>query len=161
MHALVTLLAIAFAASCTPSTTSELRVAGSTDQQNWPRDDAARMCLGVPGELQSTCPLERGHVVAVKAVRESVSPKGRDFLVGATIYVVASPGLTAEWLGHRIGCYKARLAEAAPAEPAVCPLDRSAKVRVDGTTNGFAVTVKSDDLEIARSILRASEAFAN
>jgi hypothetical protein len=81
--------------------------------------------------------------------------------VGARIYVPASQNTTAEWLGHRIACYQARLTEM-PAAPAACPLaSASAKVRVDGTSNGFAVTVTSDDLQTARAILRTSETFAN
>jgi hypothetical protein len=152
------LLAIAWTTACTSSMTSDPRA----PLQGGRAESVARACLDVPQEQQAMCPLESGRVLAVRAVREPVSPKGRDFLVGATIYVPAAPGLTAEWLGHRIACYHARLAEAAPSVPAACPLvDGSAKVRVDGTSNGFAITVKSDDLEMARSILRTSEMFAN
>jgi hypothetical protein len=163
LRATFALFAIASSMACTPSTTSDPRVPSASEQQHGrAQESVARSCLGVPNEQQAICPFERGHVLAVKPVREPVSPKGRDFLVGARIYVPATPGITAEWLGHRIACYHARLAEVAPAAPGGCPLvDASSKVRVDGTNTGFAVTVRSDDLETARAILRTSEMFAN
>ncbi len=161
-YATFALLAIAASAACTSTSASDPRVPSAVAERDRSEEQIARACFDVPPEQQAVCPLERGRVFAVRAVREPVSPKGRDFLVGARIYVPASPGLTAEWLGHRIACYQARLDKLGPVAPPACPLvDGTAKVRVDGTNNGFAVTVRSDDLEMARSILRTSESFAN
>ena len=100
--------------------------------------------------------------MAVKAVREAASPKAREMLVGARIYVPASPGTSAEWLGRRIGCYQARMIVEPPPAPATdCPFAYAGStVRVDGTSDGFAVTVKSEDWASAHRILETSETLA-
>ena len=103
---------------------------------------SAGACLDVPNQELSRSPLEARHVLAVNAVREPFPLKGRRAaLLGATVYILASPGLTKEWLGHLIECHIARGAQPSPvADPLVAG---SPTVDVVSTGNGFAVSITS------------------
>jgi hypothetical protein len=122
-------------------------------------DPAARVCVDIPVAERSSSPLQRFRVLDVVPLREPVPPRNlAQRLVGARIYLLASPGLTKEWLGHLIECYIAL--HAGSASPTPDPLAVT-KVMADvtSTTNGFVVTLTSRDLDDAERIRRESEAL--
>ena len=118
--------------------------------------DSAGACMDVPNQELSRSPLEARHVLAVNAVREPFPLKGRRAaLLGATVYILASPGLTKEWLGHLIECHIARGAQPSPvADPLAAG---SPTVDVVSTSNGFAVSITSKDPYQAERILSESQ----
>jgi len=116
---------------------------------------SAGACTDVPAQELSRSPLEARQVLAVNAVREPFPLKGRRAaLLGATVYILASPGLTKEWLGHLIECHVARGAQPSPVAD---PLTGSPTVDVVSTGNGFAVSITSKDPYQAERILHDSQ----
>jgi hypothetical protein len=79
-------------------------------------------------------------------------------LVGAKVYLLASSGLTREWLGHLLECHIARHAGSASERPDPLAVN-TASVDVVATSNGFLVTITSRDYDDAQRILRESEAL--
>jgi hypothetical protein len=123
-------------------------------------DDAvARACIDVPEAEQRVSPLETRRVLAVEAIREPTPPKNlMQHLTGARVYILASPGLTREWLGHLLECHIARVSGSVSQKPDPLAVPK-ARVEVLSTTNGFLVTIASRDLDDARRILVDSEAL--
>jgi hypothetical protein len=70
--------------------------------------------------------------------------------------------MTAEWLQHVVDCHVARNASMGYAMPEMsdCPLMlKNATATVTSTGNGFAVTIRSDDMDTVREIRRRAEAL--
>jgi hypothetical protein len=104
-------------------------------------------------------PLESRRVLAVEPIHEPIPPKNlMRHLAGAKVYILASPGLTREWLGHLLECHIARVSGSASQRPDPLAVPK-ARVEVFSTTNGFLVTIASRDLDDAERILVASEAL--
>ena len=115
-----------------------------------------RAC-GNLSEAERTLPLQATTVVSVEELREPWPPKGRRaVLQGATIYILATPGLTREWLGHLLECHVAR------PESGADPFAIShATMSVSGTGDGFAIDVRSTDGDNARQILSTAKSLRN
>jgi hypothetical protein len=110
-------------------------------------------------DAERTAPLQSSKVVYVRALRETSTLKGRPAaLQGATVFVLASPGLTKEWLGHTLECHMALPPASAGADPLT--LGKST-VEVSSTSNGFAIDIRSTDWDTAREILRTALALQN
>jgi hypothetical protein len=136
--------------------------AGSSVLSDSPRvshDAEASACLDVPESELRRSPLESRHVIAVEPVHEVSPQKGRPArLLGARVYLLASPGLTREWLGHLLECHVARHATASSASRDPLTVD-GATIELIDTTNGFGVSITSADWEKAERILRRSRAL--
>lgn len=113
-------------------------------------------CHDVPESERTAGPLQNRRVLAVTPVREPFPQKGRPAaLLGATVYVLASPGLTKEWLGHLIEC---RISSVAHDSKVADPLAVGfPTVDVVSTSNGFAISITSRDPYEAERILHDSE----
>ena len=113
-------------------------------------------CQDVPEHERTAGPFQNRRVLAVRPVREPFPQKGRPVaLLGATVYVLASPGLTKEWLGHLIEC---RVSSVAHDSKVVDPLAVGfPTVEVVSTSNGFAISITSKDPYEAERILHDSE----
>lgn len=79
---------------------------------------------------------------------------------GATLYVRAIPGATAEWLERVVVC-DAKVQGAAPAcAGRQCPVALSGeRVSVSAMRGGFAIAVRSDDVQTAQHIWERAEGF--
>jgi hypothetical protein len=113
-------------------------------------------CHDVPEHELTAGPLQNRHVLAVTPVREPFPQKGRRAaLLGATVYISASPGLTGEWLGHLIECHISLGAQSSqfPDPLAV----GGPNVDIVSTSNGFGVSITSNDPYQADRILRDSK----
>ena len=116
------------------------------------------LCAGLADANARKSPFEVTQVVGVEPIREATAPKRLPTLVGATLYVAATPGLTTEWLGRMIECHAAQAAGGTADRPdplAVGP----AKVDVFATRDGFGVTIRGSDLDAGRAILQQSKAL--
>ena len=122
---------------------------------------ADEACVLVPAAQQGVCPVQQTAVLGVRQLEAPLDPKG--YLrapAGAVVYMVAAPGLTAQWLGHLVECYQARTAEAGNALQAreSCPLaEPDSSYAVSPTRNGFAVAIRSEHTEAAKHIFDVSE----
>jgi hypothetical protein len=121
-------------------------------------------CALIPESEQSICPVQRTAVQGTSEIREPLSPKGNVWKSGgAIVYMVAAPGLTAEWLGHLIECYQTRVAEAgnAPAAAQTCPLaELDSSFAIGTTRDGFAVAIHSSHSDTADRIVDVSARLA-
>ncbi len=118
-------------------------------------------CAGLPDAL-----LER-TVAELRASVESVEPlrdgggKLTPRLIGAVVQVRATPGMTAGWLERVLQCDAARQGAAAACSPGGCPLAPPGAARdVTPTNAGFAIALRSRDMDTAREIERRAKAFA-
>jgi hypothetical protein len=102
----------------------------------------------------------RDQIVGVQEVRDRVFPKAPPQLVGVRIDLRATPGVTEQWIGRIIGCHVAHYAVVggAPAVPSPI-LVPGAQVRVSSTSDGFRVSVTSNDADVARQALGAGRAL--
>jgi hypothetical protein len=128
------------------------------------RDAEASACAGIPNRDRDESPfLHREDIVDVAPLYASVSSKsGGQRLIGATVRFHAVPGMTAEWLQRIVECHMARNAAMGYAMPEMneCPLMiKGATATVTSTGNGFAVNVRSEDIEAATDIRRRAEAL--
>jgi hypothetical protein len=121
---------------------------------------AEKSCAFIPVPQQTVCPIQRESVLAVQQLQTALDPKGNlETPTGVMIYVVASPGLTSEWLGHTIECYQARISEdkAIQAQDS-CPLaEPGTTYSVTSTRNGYAVTIRTERGEAAKHIFDVSQ----
>ena len=124
-------------------------------------------CSGVPQEDRDMSPF--AHVEDIRSVspfREEVKV-GKSVsqrIAGAEVVFRAVPGMTAEWLQRVVDCHLARNAaighSAAGSEMAHCPLTpRGAQSQVRSVGDGFAVTIRADDAEASKEILRRAESL--
>jgi hypothetical protein len=121
-------------------------------------------CALVPAAQQNVCPVQLTAVLGTRELQAPLDPKG--YLkapVGAMVYMVAGPGLTAQWLGHLVECYQARVAETGTAVQAreSCPLaEPDSSYSIEPTRNGFAVAIRSEHSETAKHIFDVSQRLA-
>lgn len=129
------------------------------------RDAEARACAGIPEGDRDESPFQhREDIESVSPLYMRLSAKaGGQRLVGATVRFRAVPGMTAEWLQRIVECHIARNAAMGYAMPEMseCPLMiKGASATVTSTGDGFAVDIRSDDLDAATDIRRRAEALA-
>lgn len=96
----------------------------------------------------------RTNVDGAVPLHESTGAKALPRLVGAMVVVRAAPGMTAQWLGRLLQCDTARHASAA-----LVPAGSTSEV--GSTSNGFTVSIRSGDPEMAREIQRRAALFAH
>jgi hypothetical protein len=127
------------------------------------RDNERSACTEVPDrDRDEGLFAMRDRIVAVKEVREKVYPKAPPQLVGVSIDLRATPGVTEQWIGRIIGCHVAHYAvvgaAGAPPSPLLAP---GAQLRVSSTSDGFRISVTSKDADVAREALSAGRALAS
>jgi hypothetical protein len=124
------------------------------------RDAEARACNGVSSADRDISPFE--HREDIESITPLYSmPSGKHpttrTLDGAIVMFRAVPNMTAQWLQHVVDCHLARNATLGFDVPEMhhCPLVlKGVSAAVTPTRNGFAITVRSDDPEVAREVLR-------
>jgi hypothetical protein len=133
------------------------------------RDAEARSCQGVSDADRDESPLLIPEAIAdVKAFmldKEGYYERQSPREVGATIILVATPGVTAERLQRTIECHIARNASLGPGSdvPAMapCPLAlKGVSATVRSVGNGFAVDIAGEDDATAAEVLRRARTLA-
>jgi hypothetical protein len=126
-----------------------------------PSGNATGACALVPEAEQDACPLQRTPVLGTRQLVKPLDPKGNLLApAGAVVYVLASPGITPEWLGHLVECYQSRKVSEGNALQAreTCPLaEPGASYSIAATQNGFAVAIRSAHTEAAKRIFDVSK----
>lgn len=116
----------------------------------------------VPTAPAAECIFHQHRVASVKPLKERESVYGRwtrERLTGAELFVVAEPGLTAEWLELTLGQHIAEM-KTTPAMPA-CPLGvQDVAVQVTSGGNGFVVRLTARDAAKAEEVLRRAQLLA-
>jgi hypothetical protein len=162
------------AASTIPAAASpQQALAGSTQTDAMLREglpvsqvDArtSQVCALIPEAERNACPLQHTAVLGTRELKAPIDAKGYVFApAGAVVYMVAAPGLTQEWLGHLVECYRAKVALAGNALQAreSCPLaELESNYSVSSTGDGFAVAIRSPRQDAAERIIEASEGLA-
>jgi hypothetical protein len=128
------------------------------------RDAEQHACVGISEQDRDISPFQhREDIEGVDLVDSPVGGKSGGFrATGVTVRIRAVPGMTAEWLQHVVDCHIARNASMGYAMPEMseCPLMlKDATATVTSTGNGFAVTIRSDDMNTVREIRRRAEAL--
>jgi hypothetical protein len=146
-----------------PANSANYAQTGSTVMTDGPRiahedTTVSAACLDVPDSDQRVSPLASHRVIAIEPVYEAFPPKRPARLLGATVYLLASPGLTKEWLGHLLECHVARHAGTTPTSPDPLSL-AGVNVQVSDTGNGFGVSITSKSWEMADRIMVESRAL--
>jgi hypothetical protein len=128
------------------------------------RDAESRSCAGIAESDRDQSPFE--HRDDIDGVEPLYSPLGQrsggSRAVGAVVRIRARPGLTAEWLQRVVECHIARNASMGYAmlEMSHCPLMlKGVTATVASTGNGFAVSIRADDVETANEIRPRAEAL--
>jgi hypothetical protein len=131
------------------------------------RSAEASACSGIDQADRDTSPFEHREDIRsasdlTEEVRMGKTLSSRS--AGATVVFQAVPGMTAEWLQRVVDCHLARNAaighEAASAEMSDCPLTlRGVRASVKSTGDGFAITMRSDDVDTSKEILRRAKAL--
>lgn len=125
----------------------------------------SRACSGLAPSDRDMSPFaHREDLAGVTPLTENVvSGKTKSVkTVGAVIKVRAVPGLTAEWLQRIVTCHLARASALGHEMPEMpyCPLvPKGATAQVESAGDGFNVSVRSDDPEAAKEILRRASAL--
>jgi hypothetical protein len=110
-------------------------------------------------DAERTAPLQSAKVIYVRELLETWPIKGRrPNLEGATVFILASPGLTKEWLGHVLECHMTLPPVSAGADPLTLG---NSSVEVSSTSSGFAIDIRSKNWDTAREILRTAQAMQN
>jgi len=112
-------------------------------------------CASV-SDAERTSPLQRTKVIFVEELRDESQKGHPGALRGATVYLLAAPDLTKEWLGHIIECHTTL--PPVPTGPDPLTVEDSS-VEVSSTRNGFAVHIHSIDGNRAREILNSANAL--
>ena len=130
------------------------------------RDAEARACVGIPERDRDESPFQhREDIDEVAPLYVPLSSKtGGQRLMGATVRFRAVPGMTAEWLQRIVDCHMARNAAMGYEMPEMsqCPLMiKGATATVTSTGNGFAVSIRSDDMTAATDIRHRAEVLTS
>jgi hypothetical protein len=123
-------------------------------------DSEKAACAEVPDADRDLGPFaHREHIDRVEEVREKLFPKAPPQLVGAAVYVRATPGVTEQWLGRVIECHLAHRATLGTlaTDRAASPFAENAQVAVSSTPTSFRVAITSPDIEVARSVVAKAE----
>jgi hypothetical protein len=117
-------------------------------------------CAEVPDLDRDQGPFaRRDRIERVEELRERTFPMAPPQLVGAAVYVRATPGVTEQWLGRVVECHLAhRAAQGGLAsDAATSPFAEDARVSVSSTSTSFRVAITSPDIEVARSVAAKAE----
>ena len=131
------------------------------------RSAEASACSSIPAEDRDMSPFAHtADIRSVSPLQEEVKSGkvSTTRVAGAEIVFQAVPGMTAEWLQRVVDCHLARNAAighgAAAAEMPYCPLTlRAVQARVRSVGDGFAVAIRSDDVETSKEILKRAESL--
>jgi hypothetical protein len=124
------------------------------------RDAEAQACAGLSDEDRDTSPFgHRDDIANVAPLYGQVSSgKGQQArMEGAVVAFRAVPGMTAPWLQRVVDCHLARNAALGHDVPEMpyCPLvPKGVTATVTPTPAGFAIAVRSEDIETANEVLR-------
>ena len=127
------------------------------------RDSEAHACVGISAEDRDMSPFEhREDIASVEPLTvHAASSRGSSTrTVGAIITFRAIPGMTSQWLQRVVDCHLARNAAVGHDVPEMpsCPLvPNNVTAQVNPTASGFAVSVRSDDTDTAREVLRRAQ----
>ena len=106
-------------------------------------------------QVQQACAL-KGFTVTSVAPRFEEVQQGRattQRLAGATVYVLAQPGLTREWL--RLSLERHLISMQSSGAMKDCPFGaKDIRITVDSAGTGFAVHVSAKDAKTAEEVLR-------
>jgi len=117
------------------------------------------LALAAPSD-SGHCILKQHRVTKVQPlhVTERYGRGSSEKLVGATVFVQAEPGLTAEWLQLTIQRHMARMEGSGMKN---CALDaKDVRVSVESAGAGFAVKIIGKDATQAKEILRRAQLLA-
>jgi hypothetical protein len=128
------------------------------------RDAEQRACAGIPTQDRDISPFQhREDIESVEPINTPIGGKTGGFRAnGVTVQIRAVPGMTAEWLQRVVDCHIARNASMGYAMPEMsdCPLMlRNVSATVTSTGRGFAVAIRSDDVDTVHEIRRRAEAL--
>jgi hypothetical protein len=122
------------------------------------RDAESKACAGIPDEDRDMSPFEHRDDIASVTSLGASGGKGR--VEGAVITFHAMPGMSAQWLQRVVDCHLARnaaMGHEAPEMP-YCPLvPKDVTAKVSGTSDGFAVQVRSDNPAAAQEIWKRAQ----
>ena len=130
------------------------------------RDAEARACVGLSDDDRDTSPFaHREDISSVEPLTDNVSSGKGQYarMAGAVITFRAVPGMTAQWLQRVVDCHVARNAALGHDVPEMpyCPLvPKNVAAQVTATSAGFAVAVRSDDVDTAKEVLRRARTLA-
>lgn len=155
------ILQLAGIACATTSGTSGARASG---KEGLARAEERRACEGIPDQDRDEGPFS--HPEEIEGVDILTLPiaasSGGGRVSGASIHLRALPGMTAEWLQRVTDCHLAHDAVTGDARPgrSGCPLNlRGVTATVTSTGRGFAIDIRSDDVETANEIIRRGRAL--
>lgn len=125
-------------------------------------ESTARPCAGIPDrEAETALDAIRPNIDGVEAKKLTTYPgKGTPWqqLVGAVIYVRATPGMTAPYLTRLLRCHALEHVPTLCTAKGGCPFAlRGAQINATPTSTGFAVSIASEEPEIAAEILQRSQ----
>jgi hypothetical protein len=126
------------------------------------RDAEAKACVGISELDRDTSPFaHKDDIASVQRLDVTVQSSKTQFSrpVGAVVTFRALPGMTAQWLQRVVDCHIARNAALGHQVPemAYCPLvPKDVTATVKATQDGFAVEVRSEDVDTAQEIRRRS-----
>ncbi len=124
------------------------------------RDAETAACSDVPAGERALGPFAHPERISrIEEVRERTFPKAPPQLVGMAVYVRATPGVTAEWLGREIECAAARQGAGGSSTDATGLASHGATARVVSTSSGFKVLYTSTDLETAQRLIDMGRAL--
>jgi hypothetical protein len=126
------------------------------------RNGELAACADVPQEERVQGPFaHRERIVAVEEVRDRAFPKWPTQPFGVAVYIRATPGLTAQWIGQELMCSVAHhAAVGAQLSADSSPLTtEDAKISVSTTTTGFRVSFTSSDIDTARRLIAKGRAL--
>jgi len=130
------------------------------------RSAEAQTCSGIPEGDRDMSPFRHREDITGVTPATAIAPAGSKSaspkVIGATVSFRAVPGMTSEWLQRIVDCHVARSNAMGSdmGEMAYCPLMvKGASAQVTSVSNGFAVTVQSNDPVAAQEILRRAQAL--
>jgi hypothetical protein len=125
--------------------------------------DVARVCAGISErEAQGGIAAYRADIERVEPLYEqTLGSRGPNVrLRGATIYLRATPGATAPWIGRLLQCHLLRHERGGSCTTVECALERPGTgAEVSSTPMGFAIAVRASDADSAREVLKRAEAL--
>jgi hypothetical protein len=124
------------------------------------RDAETAACSDVPLGERALGPFAHPERIArIEEVRARTFPKAPPQTVGIAVYVRATPGVTAQWLGREIECAAAHQVAEGTSTDAVGLATRGATARVVDTSSGFKVLYTSGDIAVAQRLLDIGRAL--
>ena len=126
------------------------------------RDAETAACADIPDTERVQGPFShRERIAGVEEVRDRVHPKWPEQPFGIAVYIRATPGVTAQWVGRQAACALAHSAVVgASAAAEASPWTEDAKVSVSTTVTGFRVSFTSADIDTARRLVAEGRALA-